>query len=348
MIKSIQLIITFIFTILFINSGLGQNYQISMSGWTSGVPQLNTYQEMSGGKMQNNQVTIQIAKKWSGNELKQWKLTAKLSDDHINTQDANYSFGAQYAQLSFSQESQQGTQPANPSNTPVTLSKYNEVDLIESNIPFNKNTYVQRQITYNLFIMGGTHLLVNDNGQYRATYEFRLYGRDNSNQSYSLVASYSSSNVQSGVHINYSGNHGNQSIELQNGADTFNFLFSEVDDYVNGKSIEVPNGLKVTTYNNYNLIVKSSNSEFVSQTTSTTIPISALHIEAALDPMESNVNINGPLTMSASDQTLIARTATNPQTLEYDIRFFIPPNQIQNPIEAATYTAYIYFTIVPN
>lgn len=348
MIKSIKYALPIIFTILFINIGLGQNYQVSMSAWTGGVPQITTYQEMTGGKMLNNQVTIMIAKEYSGNRIKEWKLTAKLADDHYNTQDANYSFGAQHAQLSFSQETYQGTTAANPSNVPVTLSKFNEVTLVESNVPFNKNQYVQRQLTYNLFIQGGSHLLANPNGDYRANYEFRLYGRNNSNQSYSLLATYASSNVQSGAQINYVGNHGTQSIELQNGANQYDFVFSQASDYTNGKSIEIQNGLKVTTHNTYNLMVKSSNSEFVSQTTSSTIPISVLRVEAALNPSENNVVINGPLTMSSADQTLVTRTNTNPKTLEYDIRFFIPANQIQASNQAATYTAYIYFTIVPN
>ena len=335
-----------ILLILTITPGISQNYDININAYTNYGPIFNVFEEMVDGKIKSPQLTIQIQKAYHGARLNQWKLTLKLADDHKLTSNPNYSIGAQYAQVSLNNESTSGAPDVNPPNTPFTMSKYDEVTLVESTVPFTAQQYIGRTLSYNLFIEGGYHLLVSPNGRYDANYEIRLYGRNNGNQPYQLVAS-NFYGAQSIFQINYEGNHGVQEVTLQNGANQFNFAFLDANDYANGKSIEIQNGLRVRAYDTYELTIKSSNAEFVSQTTSATIPISVLKAEASINGSQQDISFLGPVTLSTSDQAIISRTDTWPQLLEYNIRLFIPPNAIQLPVEEATYTAYIYFTIAP-
>src|SRR5690554_4420665 len=315
----------------------------TIAGNNNGYPILNTHQEMVSGKMHPNQLTIRI-QKYTGGTINQWKITVRLLDDFININNSNYRVDAEHAQIAFNQMNNHGSvNLPEPSNVPVVLSKFEDIDLIIGNTPLQSGLHTVFQ--YNFFITGGHHLLVSPNASYRTNYELKIWGRQNANQNYQLM---NTAVVNSaGFQIDYSGNHGQQNIVLQNGANQFNFDFQNVSDYMSGKSIEIGNGLKVQTYNQYDLTVKSSNSEFVSSTTSHTIPISVLHVEATSNNPPSQTDFYGPVSMSTLDQTLIKRTATNPQTLEYNLRLFIPPNTIPRPIVEGLYTAYIYFTIVP-
>lgn len=329
--------------LLFTTEGISQSFGGSIGAWNGGYAQLSTFEEMSQGKLQVDQVTVQL-QKYSGGSPNQWKVTVRLVNDYINQSDNNASVSAHFAQLQLNQANNYGSNQINPSNVPVALST-NEVDLIVSNSSLSNGT--NSQIQYNLFITGGTHLLTSSNGNYRATYEFRLYGRNNANQAYTLISTAVVGNG-SGFQIDYSENYGNQSIVLQNGANNYNFTFSNVSDYLNGKSIEIPNGLKVTSYATHQVVMKASSSDFTSEQTNNTIPVSILQVEVSMNNPQSNVEIFGPLAVSAADQAIINRTATNPQELEYNLRFFIPPNTIPTPVEEGNYKAYVTFTIVPN
>jgi hypothetical protein len=329
--------------LLFTTKGIAQNFNAQLGAWNGGFAQFSTYEEMTQGKLQTNQVTVQIGK-YSGASPNQWKVTVRLVNDYINQTDNNFSIGAQFAQLQLNQANNYGSNQINPSNVPVALST-NEVDLIVGNSALSNGT--NSQIQYNLFVAGGSHLLNSSNGNYRATYEFRLYGRNNSNQAFTLISTAVVGNG-SGFQIDYSGNYGSQSIVLQNGANNYNFTFSSVSDYINGKSIEIPNGIKVTSYATHQVVMKASSSEFVSEDTSNTLPVNILQVEISMNNPQSNVEIFGPLAVSSSDQAIINRTATNPQELEYNLRFFIPPNAIPTPVDEGNYKAFVTFTIVPN
>jgi len=329
--------------LLFTTKGIAQNFNVQLGAWNGGFAQLSTYEDLTQGKLQTNQVTVQIGK-YSGASPNQWKVTVRLASDYINQDDNNFVVGAQYAQLQLNQANNYGSSQINPSNVPVALSS-NEVDLIIGNEALSNGT--NSQIQYNLFLNGGTHLLNASNGNYRATYEFRLYGRNNSNQAFTLISTAVVGNG-SGFQINYSGNFGSQSIVLQNGANNYNFTFSSVSDYTNGKSILIPNGLKVTSYNTHQVVMKASSSDFTSEDTNNTIPVSILQLEVSMNNPQSNVEMFGPLAVSSADQAIINRTATNPQELEYNLRFFIPPNTIPTPVDEGNYKAFVTFTILPN
>ncbi|WP_121667430.1 hypothetical protein [Mesonia aquimarina] len=324
------------------------NTQLSLQAEDGGQVQFNTNNELTNGKSHPNQIRTRIQKYNGANTVKFWKLTVRLTNDFYN-QNSTHSVDASFAKLIFNHETNNSTnsQLINPTNVPVALSKFNEVTLLESDIPLNNQT--QRTFSFDLFIEGGTHLLTIPNDIYRASYEFKIYGKKKANANYNLLDSFTTSQTAR-FQINYGGNFGSQSIQLQNSANLVNLEFSSSSDYTNGKSVAIPQGLKVTSYNNHQVLVKTSNSVFTSSSSSATIPVSKLHVNVNLSSPENNVQLHGPLSMSTTDQVLIDRTATWPQTLVYDLEFFIPPNTLQatDVQEAGTFSAYVFFTISPN
>ena len=330
-------------------SSLAQgNSQISLAAEDGGQLQFNTNSELANGKNYPNQVRARIQKYNGTNNTNYWKLTVRLASDFYH-QNGNYSVDASHAKLIFNQESNYSTnnQLINPSNVPVPLNKFNEVSLIESNVPLNTQTH--RTFSFNFYVEGGTHLLTIPNGIYQTAYEFRLYGKQNLSDNYTLIDNFTTGQIAR-FHINYNGNYGTQSISLQNSANVFNFNFSTATDYADGKSKTINQGLKITSYNTHQILVKTSNSVFTSSTSSATIPVSKLKVNVNLSSPENNVQTFGPLSLSATDQVLIERSATWPQTLLYDLEFSIPPNALQaeDIQQGGTFSAYVFFTIAPN
>ena len=324
------------------------NPRLSLQVEDGGQVQFNTNNELANGKSQSNQVRVRIQKYNGSNTVKFWKLSVRLTNDFYNNNNT-HSVDASFARLIFNHETNNSSnnQLINPTNVPVTLSKFNEVTLIESDIPLNNQT--QRTFSFDLFIEGGTHLLTKPNGVYRTSYEVKIYGKKKINDTYTLVDSYTTAQTAR-FQLNYSGNHGSQRIQLQNSANLVNLEFSSASDYANGKSVTIPQGLKVSSYNRHQVLVKTSNNVFTSATSSSTIPVSKLHVNVNLSSPENNVQLHGPLSLSTTDQALIDRTATWPQTLVYDLEFFIPPNTLQatDVQEGGTFSAYVFFTISPN
>ncbi|MBW2961831.1 hypothetical protein [Mesonia aestuariivivens] len=325
-----------------------ENTQLYFQVENGGRVQFNTNSELAQGKSHPNQVTVRIFNYFPWKKVNYWKLTVRLAGD-FNSLFNNYQVDASWADLIFNHETNYSSDShlINPSNVPIHIDKFNEVTLIESDIPLNYQTH--RTFSYDLAIEGGTQLLTIPNGIYATSYEFRVYSKVNANDDYSLAGTYTTPQT-AGFLINYNGNYGWQSIELQNSANLVNLEFSTAEDYTNGKSVYIPQGLKVTSYNTHQVLVKTSNSVFTSASSSATIPVSKLEVDVRLSTPENNVSLHGPLSLSTTDQVLIDRKATWPQTLEYDLRFFIPPNTLQasDVQQGGTFSAFVFFTISPN
>lgn len=322
------------------------NAQYTLDSWGGGQPQFNTYADMTGGKTENNQVTVSIMRFNGVNNIQQWRLTARLVQDYINSSNSAYSVGAEYSYLQFNnqQNSSSNNTPITISTQPVQLSKFNEVTLINSTVPLTGS--VNRQFRFNLMIQGGNHLLVNPNGTYHSAYEFKLY-RINNNTETLVATNTQSVGGSARFQVNYSGNFGNQSVTLQNGATNFNLQFNTVNDYATGKSVLIANGMNVATSNNYQLAIKASGSYMTSTTSTETIPISVLKAELTTNQSVPGLQIFSPITLSATDQ-IIAVRSQYVASVNYNLRFFISPNSLSFGVAPGTYTTYVYFVIIPN
>lgn len=321
------------------------NAQITLNSWGGGQPQLTTYSEMINGKTEVNQTTVNIQKYSGANNVTEWRLTVRLIQDYTYS---SYSIGAQYSSLQFNQQQNYGSSNSsliNVSTQPLQMSKTNEITLIHSTVPLTGT--VNRVFQFNLIIQGGNHLLISPNGTYHSAYEYKLY-RIKTNGTEELLATRTESVGSSArLQINYSGNNGQQNVILQHGANIFNLQFSTPADYTNGVSVQVTNGLKVTSPSNYQLSVKASANEMTSATTSSTIPVSALHVELSTNQNVPGLTIYSPLSLSATDQ-IIAVRSQYVASVDFNLRFFIPPNTLDLDIDPGTYSTYVYFVIIPN
>ena len=324
------------------------NTRVNLGGEDRGPLLLSTNSELANGKTQPNQVNVRITNYDWRSEANYWKLTVRLGNDFYSYNNRDY-VEASWANLIFNHEINRSDNRRliNPSNVPVRLGKFNEVTLIESDVPLKYSTY--RTFSYDLAIEGGTQLLTIPNGLYSTNYEFRIYTKAKASDNYSLVGTTTNSQSAS-FYIDYDGNWGWQKLELQNSANLVNLEFSTASDYTNGKSVYIPQGLKVTSYYRHQVLVKTSNSVFTSASSSATIPVSKLKVDVSLSKPERNVVLHGPLSLSNTDQVLIDRTYHWPQTLTYDLRFFVPPNTLQasDVQDGGIFSAFVFFTISPN
>ncbi|RYJ45577.1 hypothetical protein [Flavobacterium beibuense] len=334
-----------ILIIAFLVAFLPVNAQITLNSWGGGQPQMSTYSEMVNGKTEVNQTTVNIQKYSGSNNVTEWRLTVRLIQDYNYD---SYNIGAQYSSLQFNQQQNNGSSNSsliNISTQPIQLSKTNEVTLIHSTVPLT-NT-VNRVFQFNLIIQGGNHLLTSPNGTYQSAYEYKLY-RIKSNGTEDLIATRTESVGGSArLQINYSGNNGQQNVILQPSAKVFNLYFNTAENYTNGVSVEVQNGLRVTSPSNYQLSVKASSSEMTSATTTSTIPVSTLHVELSTNQTVPGLTIYSPLSLTDSDQ-IIAVRSQYVASIDFNLRFFIPPNALDLDVTPGTYTTYVYFVIIPN
>ena len=330
------------------------NTRVDLNAESRGRLQFNTRSELDNGKTQPNQVQvlIQNTRSWQ-REANYWKLTVRLANDFYNYN--NY-IEASWASLIFNYEINRSYNHRliNPSNVPVRLGKFNEVTLIESDVPLKPDTY--RLFSYDLAVEGGPRLLTLPNGLYSTNYEFRIYTKARASDNYRLVST--ATNISADINMNYEYNDGwywgyPPKIELQNSANLVNLEFSTASDYTNGKSVYIPQGLKITSLNRHQVLVKTSNSVFTSASSSATIPVSKLKVDARLSSPKSNIALYGPLSLSNTDQVLINNNSNwnfLSWTTTYDLRFFVPPNTLQasDVQDGGTFSAFVYFIISPN
>ncbi|KGO84279.1 hypothetical protein Q763_00600 [Flavobacterium beibuense F44-8] len=319
--------------------------QITLNSWAGGQPQMTTYNEMVNGKTEINQSTVNIQKYSGPNNVNEWKLTVRLIQDYTHD---SYTIGAQYSSLQFNQQQNNNSSNSsliNVSSQAFQLSTFNEITLIHSNVPLTGT--VNRVFRFNLVIQGGNHLLVNPNGTYYSAYEYKLYKIKNNGTEELIATRTESTNSSARLQLNYQGNNGQQNVSLQNGANIFNLQYNTAESYTNGVSQQVIKGLKVTSPTNYQLNVKASANEMTSATTSSTIPVSILNVELSTNENIPGLTIYSPISLSASDQVIAIRSQYV-QSIEFNLRFFIPPNALDLSATPGTYTTYVYFVIVPN
>lgn len=332
-------------TILFILSAFVSRAQYTLGAYNGGQPSFNTYAEMTAGKTLNNQVSIPIQYWGSNINVNEWRLTARLTQDFTNANNSAYTVGAQYAYLQFNSQENYGSANGTSVNVPTQafpLSKYNEITLIHSTTSLNPA--VNRLFRYNLTIQGGNHLLVSPNGMYNSAYEFKLYKIANGSEQ--LIGIFTSGMGDARFQLNYAGNHGTQSVILQNGAQQFNLSYSTAADYTVEKSVTVTNGLKLNTYNNQ-LAVQASG-DFVSASSTQTMPLSNLKVQLSVNQSYTGLQLMGPVTLSTTVQPIAYRTSNTPQEVLFNVKFFVPANSPGLGVPPGTYGTNVYFIIIPN
>lgn len=318
--------------------GLGAQ---TLAGYTTSTTTFSTYQEQMAGETAFDYVHLQFNDITYNLNVPNWTVKVRALSNFVNQTNPAISIPIQYFSLQFNDVNRNPMAPSN--QNPIQLGT-SQTLLISGCPPLTaSSTGYYLVYDYDLIIQGGTHLLV-QNGNYETSLEFSLY-----DGSGNLIDSSVLNNVYFTIQTQGSG--GGSSLVLQNSANVASFQFDDVNDYFSGISIDKPLGLKVVSYQDYEVIVKASGTHLTSVTTTHTIPVSVIKLEVD-QTQESlpNLVMASSTALSNSDQTVIQNPLTNYtyQEVEYDLRYFILPSskdEIMGP--AATYGTQAYFILIP-
>lgn len=338
-----KFLITIFFTIcIFINA------QVSFTSWTNSYMQINSY----NGNNNPDAYTVTFAANGNLN-MPHWKLSAKLMQN-ITSTNGQYTIPAN--KISFQPISTTGQAYPNP--TPslsqigaplnVFLQENAEVFLIPQsnaalyNMPTQPNGYYNLQIKYGIIIMGGAYL-----GSYpawttfNAPIEFSAYDENNN------VIGRVSHTFQ--FHIgSLSGNPPTtQEMSLQINTNATNGLleFKSMQDYNNGASVIYPSGLQVSTNTNFQIKVRSLQSDLLSAS-GNTIPVEAIHL--TLQPLSQGDQAIFPVTLSVTNQILAKGNTSQSKSYTYDIKYFtLPQDQQLINAKPEEYSTTLQYEITP-
>ena len=213
-------------------------------------------------------------------------------------------------------------------NTDVTL-----INL--SNAPFT--AYTSTEHKFDMLIQGGNHLLV-PNGTYTGNLIFTLYNQNNE-----LV---SMSTVPVSFAVNSTSN--SYTLELQNSANEVDLVFNTLESYTNGVSVAKSRGLKVTGYNPYQVLIKTSGLNLVGAD-SNTIPVAAVSVETTKYTSTSGGILTFTRELSTADQIIITNPLTDytQQVVEYNLRYFTAPNDSRLSAKSGVFSTTVLFVFIP-
>ena len=315
------------------------NYSNSCSGaaigsYFSNQVTFSTYAQQMAGATATDAITLQYNP--NNASCVGWSMRVRAAGNFTN---GGNSIAPQYFSLRFNRVSV-GSPSASAigvGNNEVPLNTNDATLINQSNAGFTAYSATEHKL--DLIIKGGNHLLL-ANGTYTGSLIFTLY-----NQAGQAV---SNTTVSVAFAINSVSN-SSYTMVLQNGAENVDMFFTSTANYASGVSVTKPNGLRITGYSAYQVIVKASSDVLTSAYSSATIPVDVAKIEATKSTTTSAGIITYTRNLSASDQVLI----TNPlsdytqQVVEYTIRYYTLPNDSRFPSASGDYTVNIIFAVIP-
>jgi hypothetical protein len=322
--------------------------QISYYSWINSYLQINSYD----GNTNPDAYTAMLSGNGNFN-VPFWRLSAKLKQP-IMTNDGLYTMPGN--KVSLHPVSSSGQAYPNPVPTisqigmplNVVLQQGQEVFLVPKsnaplyNQPSQQNGYYSLQLKFSLSVMGGAYL-----GSYPswikfyAPVEFTLYDQYN--------------NVIGRMDHNFELQIGTLSgvppvdapeLSLTFAPSAQNALleFNNIDDYTNGVSVTYNNALIVKSNTNYQIKLKSLQSQFTSSY-GNTIPIDA--VKMSLSSAVPNTSVF-PISLSAVSQLVARGNATQGNTVYYDVKYStIHNDEIFINAKSDDYSATLQYEITP-
>lgn len=336
------------FSFLLLLAGQYIYSQISYYSWVNSYLQINSYE----GNTNPDAYTAMMSGNGNFN-VPFWKLSAKLKQP-IMTNDGQYTMPGNKVSLHPVSTSGQ----ADPGPTPgisqigmplnVVLQEGQEVFLVpQSNAPLynqpaQNNGYYNLQIKFSLTVMGGAYL-----GNYPAwikfyaPVEFTMYDQYNNvigkmNHIFELQIGTLSGTPPVDIP--------ELSLTFAPSAQNALLEFNSMDDYTNGVSVTYNNALMVKSNTNYQIKLKSLQSQFTSSY-GNSIPINA--VKMALNSATANTSVF-PISLSASPQLVAKGNATQGNTVYYDVKYStIHNDEIFINAKSDDYSATLQYEITP-
>ncbi len=304
----------------------------SLASYSSNQHTFGSYTEQMAGATVTDAVSVQ----YNPNQANctGWSLKVRAAGNFTN---GGNLVAPQNISLKFNRVSTGSPSAAamGVSTNPVPLN-FSDVTLInQSNASFTSYLFTEHK--FDMIIAGGNHLLV-PNGTYTGSLIFTLYNINNE-----VV---STSTVSVAFLINSSTN--SYTLVLQNTANEVDLVFNTVANYTNGVSVSKLRGLKVTGYNPYQVLLKTSGLNLEGSQTGT-IPVGAVNVEVAKYTATSAGIVTYTRALSTADQIII----TNPlydyshQVVEYDLRYYTAGNDSRLFDKAGIFSTSVLFVVIP-
>lgn len=298
--------------------------QVSYSSWINSYLQINSY----NGNTNPDAYTLTFAGNGSFN-IPYWKLSVRLKQP-ITSNTGNYILPAN--KISFQPVSTSGQAYPNPvPSIPqigmplnVSLQEGEEVFLVPQsnaaldNQPIKPQGYYNLQLKYSMNLMGGAYL-----GSYPSWITFTAPLQFTAYDQYNNIIGTADHNFQ--FQIGKLSGTPSPEMSLKFAANAVNgaLEFKSMGDYINGVSATYSNALIVSSNTNYQIKVKSLQSQFVS-VAGNSIPLDA--VKLLLNPASQNTGNVYPVSLSSSSQTIATGSSTQGSSVYYDMKYFTAPN----------------------
>lgn len=228
--------------------------------------------------------------------------------------------------------------------SPVSLNGMSETYIVpSSNTPiYHKSDYSQYydlQMKINLLVEGGAYLEDLQEKTFRGTFRFTYLRQDNSVigifERQFTIQIHKLSGTPPAPENKYS-------ISFSADATNAQIEYNSISDYVNGKSVTYEDGLTITANTNYQLSVRSVESNFTSPA-GNTLPLDIVSLQL-VGPNGSGTSV--PL--SSNGQPLLQGQSTSGSPQGFDIRYFTKANDERlHEVRSEQYSTQLMFEITP-
>ncbi|MES3018363.1 MAG: hypothetical protein V4721_11310 [Bacteroidota bacterium] len=329
-------------TVIATNSNVPVSFNVSFNNSCSGAtinsyfsnqPTFADYTAQMAGRTVTDAVSIQYAPNQA--VCTGWSLKVRANGNFVN---GSNSVPAQYFALRFNRVATGSPSAAQigVTNNAVALS-YSDVALIDQSDQ-GFTAYSGTEHKFDMIIAGGNHLLV-PNGTYTASLTFTLYNQNNQ------VVSTKVQDVS--FQINSSSN--SYTVVLQNASNVVDMVFNTLANYQSGVSVTKTRGLKVTGYNGYQILIKTSGSNLENQDDET-IPVGAVNVQTTKFTSTNGATINVyTRALSTAGQIIISNPVSHPshQVVEYTLRYYTAAADSRLYNKSGTFNTTVLFIAIP-
>lgn len=227
--------------------------------------------------------------------------------------------------------------------SPVALNNISEVFLVpSSNVPLENvsqwNSFYDLQLIFNLIVAGGGYLQNYHNKSYRGSLIFTAYRQDNTpigSKEFSFTIQISKVTGTPPETAEYS-------ISFTAEASTAQIEYKSMADYVNGTSVTYGKGLTVSATTDYQVTVRSVESNFNSPA-GNTLPLDIVKLHLMGGPGDSL-----PVELSTSRRTVLQGQSTGGRAESYDVVYSTEPNDPRlMEVSSDQYSTQLMFEITP-
>jgi hypothetical protein len=309
----------------------------NLAAFATSPIQFTTYSSLVNGATAIQYISAQINTYQAG-ICPNWRMTVRASSNFNN---GSKELDLRYVSIQFNTVvgGPTGSQIGIPANRFILST--NETTIIpRSDVPIDVTRYQTYQIKYDMIIEGGNHMLALSNGEYQTNLIFTLYDQ-NGNM-------FSTSTTRVVFQVYYSGND-NSRVELQNGASNVMLQFTAANSVANGVTVDIPNGLSVTSFASHQILAKAASNRLISGESASFLPISIIQLTLSVSGPFGQIScFSVPLSVTGQVVADNPMTDYTYQNVFYNLRFAIAGND-PNIVGAdpGNYMSSMVFSLVP-